>query len=92
LTALGGNARPHIGRACPWACEALGIESDSGELWIVIDALGPIEAGNQALLDDRVQAGTDSQHDGTTSRTTVVRPGAKRSGSLVECHHPFSPS
>ena len=88
----GGNASHDIDRACPWACAALGIESGSGELWMVIDEIGPIEAGNEALLDDREQAGTDSQHDGTTSRTTVVRSGAKRSGSPVECHHPFSPS
>lgn len=61
--AQGGNATRHINHSCSPNCAAFEIETESGELRIVIEALRPINAGEELFLDYRLDPGSDSQED-----------------------------
>lgn len=63
--AEGGNATRHINHSCSPNCVAFEVESPGGEPWIVIEALRPIEAGEELLLDYGLDVSADSQEDFT---------------------------
>lgn len=61
--AQGGNATRHINHSCAPNCAAFEIETESGELSIVIEALRPIDAGEELFLDYSLDADAESQAD-----------------------------
>jgi SET domain-containing protein len=81
--ALGGNATRHINHSCSPNCAAFETETDTGELSIVIEALRPIEVGDELFLDYSLDPGTDSQEDfachcgSSQCRGTLVAVAAK---------------
>ena len=51
----GGNATRHINHSCEPNCVAWEIEGEEGRLWVEIEALRPIGAGSELLLDYQLQ-------------------------------------
>ncbi len=68
--AQGGNATRHINHSCSPNCVAFEVESNAGELRIVIEALRRIEAGEELFLDYSLDAGIDSQEEFACSCTS----------------------
>ena len=61
--AQGGNATRHINHSCSPNCVAFEVESNPGELRIVIEAMRRIEAGEELFLDYSLDAEVDSPED-----------------------------
>lgn len=61
--AQGGNATRHINHSCSPNCVAFEIDSESGELWIQVEALRRIRAGAELFLDYSLDPG-GSPHEG----------------------------
>ena len=53
--AAGGNATRHINHSCDPNCVAWEVEGENGHLHVEIEALRPIDAGSELLLDYQLQ-------------------------------------